>query len=236
MLEKLIIKMLLLLKVIRATIFAKSTRAFYDQISTIYDKIFTSHIIHVENIVNLLISIYPMKNKAILDLGCGTGMLSKALANKGFRVISTDISFESLRVLKKTDPRVSLIQGDAESLALSDHSFKVLVCLGVWRHFTNLEVILDEICRVLSRDAIFILGYFPPKLGGVFHVPENYFGRIMTLLYNTMVNWLGYNDQVDINFEHKTLRAIGERFAQIRKIDSGHHWYLILATNPQFHY
>ena len=157
-------------------------------------------------------------------------MLSNALENKGFRVIGVDISFESLRVLKKTNPRVPLINGHAESLAFSDRSFHALVCLGVWRHFIQLEVILDEIGRVLKKDAIFILGYFPPKLGGIFYVPENYWGRIMVILYNTIIHRLGYDDRIDFDLEKRTFRAITKRFASIIRIDSGHHWYLILAV------
>jgi ubiquinone/menaquinone biosynthesis C-methylase UbiE len=231
--EKSINKMFLLLKIVLAAFIVRSNREFYDRISAIYDRLFTSHAIHIEKIVNLLKSVYYEKNITILDLGCGTGMLAKALKNQNFRVIGFDISYESLCVLEKSNLKMPLIQGCAESLTFSDNSFDVLVCLGVWRHFKKMEGILDEIHRVLRKDAVFIMGYFPPKLGGIFYIPGNFLGRIMALIYETMVNRLGYIDHVNVHFEQKTLQAIGKRFARIRKIDSGKHYYLVLATKAE---
>jgi ubiquinone/menaquinone biosynthesis C-methylase UbiE len=234
MLEKHISRLLLLVKVVWIGLCAGSTRVFYDRISNAYDLVFQDHAIHIENIVNLFNRIYPGKRDCnILDLGCGTGMLSKALINQGFRVIGIDISMKSLRILQRTDRRLTLIQGDVESLPLSGQHLNVLVCLGVWRHLRHLEVVLDEICRVLSKDGNFILGYFPPKLGGLVHIPDSRWGRMIVCLYNKTVHWLGYDDLVDFDLGEQTLETIGKRFDQIHRVVSGQHWYLILACRPR---
>lgn len=228
------IKLLLLFRVAWGALFAGSARVFYDRIANIYDRIFIDHVIHAENIVILLTSIYPDKEKClVLDLGSGTGLLSKALSRQGFRVIGIDISLESLRVFKRTDQWADLIQGEAESLPISDNYFQALVCLGVWRHLKRLEVVLNEICRVLSKDGVFILGYFPPKLGGVLDIPNDRWGRILVDFYHKTVRGLGYEDRVDFELEKRTLQATGKRFEHVRKVNSGQQWHLILAGRPR---
>jgi len=234
MLEKHISKLLLLVKVVWIGLCARSIKVFYDRISNIYDLVFQDHIIHIENIVNLFTSIYHEKRECtILDLGCGTGMLSKALIDHGFHVIGIDISMKSLRILQRTERRLTLIQGDVESLPFSGQHLKDLVCLGVWRHLRHIGVVLDEICRVLSKDGNFILGYFPPKLGGLVHIPDNRWGRMIVNLYNKMVHWLGYDDTVDFDFGEQTLQTIGKRFDHLQRVVSGQHWHLILACRPR---
>jgi ubiquinone/menaquinone biosynthesis C-methylase UbiE len=160
-------------------------------------------------------------------------MLSKAMRNQGFRVIGVDISVESLRVFKRTDQRVSLIQGAGESLPFSNRHFQTIVCLGVWRHLRHPELVLDEICRVLGKDGNLLLGYFPPKLGGLIHIPHNFWGRMLVYLYNKTVHLFGYDDFADFDLEGKTSLTIRKRFEEVRIIDSGQHWHLIQAWYPR---
>jgi ubiquinone/menaquinone biosynthesis C-methylase UbiE len=159
-------------------------------------------------------------------------MFSKAIVDKGFRVVGVDISLESLRILQRAHLPVSLIQADAELLPFSDCQFKVLVCLGVWRHLIHMEWALDEICRVLKKDGNFVLGYFPPKLGGLLHISENLWGRVLVKVYNHVVRRFGYCDIAGSDLERKTLQALSKRFENVHKIDSGEHWHLLLASRP----
>lgn len=210
-----------------------STKIFYDRLSNCYEEIFLDHIVHIETVVTLLTSIYYGRNNCtILDLGCGTGMVSKALTKHGFRVIGIDISLESIRLLKRTNQEVALIQGNIEYLPLQDRCFQTLVCLGTWRHLKNSEVALDEICRVLCKDGNFVVGYFPPKLGGLIYIPNNPWGKMVVWFYNRTVCWLGYDDLIDFDHKGKILQTIRKRFEQVRKIDTGQNWHTILASRP----
>ena len=233
MLEKVIRKLWLLFRMAWTAFFAGSTRAFYDGISPIYESTFLNHIVHVENIVALLASTFSwMEGFIVLDLGCGTGLLSKALSREGFRAIGMDISLQSLQIMQQSDQGVSLIHGDAKSIPFSGCSFQAIVCLGVWRHLPHPEIVLDEICRVLGEDGNFVLGYFPPKLGGLFHIPDNPLGRMLAWSYKKTVRWFGYDDLLDLDLEEQAWQAISNRFDQVHRIESGKHWHLILAHHP----
>ena len=220
----------LLIRLVRIALSIRSTRIFYDKISSMYDMVFQDHMVHVNNCATLLTNLQIEKGeRTVLDLGCGTGMFSKAIVDKNFRVVGVDISLESLRIIRRARLPVSLIQSDAELLPFSECQFKVLVCLGVWRHLIHMELVLDEICRVLKKDGNFVLGYFPPKLGGLLHISENFWGRVLVNAYNHMVCRFGYGDIAGSDLERKTMQALSKRFKNVHKVDSGENWHLLLA-------
>lgn len=231
------IKLWLWMKVIWAALLARSNQVFYDRIASIYDLVFVSHRIHIENIVGLLSRIYPDKKHEtlVLDLGCGTGMLSKALAEKGFIVIGLDISYESICILRKHGMGIDVIQADAQSIPISNECFNSVVCLGVWRHLEDTDRVLDEVCRILSKNGTFILGYFPPAVAGFFHVNQNRLTTLLIWLYQKTILRFGYVDRADFDLEEQTLASARDRFREVDKIVSGSHWHLLCARFPLIH-
>src|SRR5262245_61711580 len=69
--------------------------------------------------------------KAILDMGCGTGRLAVALAERGHRVTGADPSAGMMRVARNRPGtgRVTWIDSDAKSLAL-DTRFDLIFMTG----------------------------------------------------------------------------------------------------------
>jgi len=65
-------------KVIWAALSSRSNQIFYDRISSIYDEVFVDHKIHAETMLKILSDIYTdhKHETLVLDLGCGTGILS----------------------------------------------------------------------------------------------------------------------------------------------------------------
>lgn len=121
----------LLLQVAWAALKSRSNQDFYDEIAPVYDKVFYGHRVHAETIARELSGLYAGKEEEtlVLDLGCGTGMLSRLLAERGFRVIGLDVSFHSLRILNKRK-QLPVLQGDAERLPFTDGCLQCVVCLG----------------------------------------------------------------------------------------------------------
>ena len=106
-----------------------------------------------EHAVELLASrLKPEDHPQLLDAGCGTGLVGRALKAKGFHdVVGIDPSSESLDVAAKAQSYRALAEADFGSLPLnlSDGSFSGLVSVGALSDVANLEEVLREFCRVV---------------------------------------------------------------------------------------
>lgn len=221
-------------RVLLCALACRSNRAFYDRIAPIYDKVFTDHLVHVDTMLTRLMKCYPDKraNVTILDLGCGTGILAKKLRAHGFRVIGLDVSLNSLRFQQRGDTRVSVVQADMGALPLRRDCAQAAVCLGVWRHLENPQRAIDEVRRVLNREGRFIVGYFPPKLGGLVNVPDGIIGRLLIRIYHGLLSPFGYRDNVDPKGENQIRQLINERFDSVATLRSGAHSRLLEGSSP----
>lgn len=86
-----------------------------------------------------------------LDVACGTGQSTRAVAAIAKRVIGIDQSTEMLAEAE-TVAGVEYQQGSAESLPFPDASFD-LVTVGLALHWLNVEQFLHEARRVMRHDS-----------------------------------------------------------------------------------
>jgi|Deesub1362B_J571_1020462.scaffolds.fasta_scaffold02302_6 ubiquinone/menaquinone biosynthesis C-methylase UbiE len=96
--------------------------------------------------------------KLILDYGCGEGVLSVLIGERGFNVIGMDISIPNIiaakEIIKKRDLKIDFIIGDGENLPFEDKSFDLVVASHVLEHLPNIEKSLREIKRVANKAII----------------------------------------------------------------------------------
>ena len=100
------------------------------------------------------------RGKTVLDLGCGGGFMSEALARRGATVIGVDPSEEAIRVAQAHAEserfKIEYEVGYGESIPVADHSVDCIVCVDVLEHVADLDRVLDEVQRVLKPDGVFL--------------------------------------------------------------------------------
>jgi SAM-dependent methyltransferase len=84
-----------------------------------------------------------------LELGCGAGQWSIALAQAGCRPVGIDLSAKQLRYARRASPSLPLVQGSAEELPFADDSFDLVFCDHGAMGFADPDRTIPEAARVL---------------------------------------------------------------------------------------
>ncbi len=127
----------------------------------------------------------------ILDVGCGAGFLSNALAKENLNVTGVDLSPESLKVAMKYDvtKTVKYQTADAYHLPFADHSFDVLTAMDFLEHVEEPKVVIKEFSRVLKPGGLFIFHTFNRNL-------------LAYLIIIKMVEWVVKNTPKNMHVLH----------------------------------
>ena len=94
--------------------------------------------------------------RTVLDLGAGTGKLTRLLVPTGARVIAVEPLAEMRAKLEEVVPGVVVLEGTAEDLPLGDGSIDVVTCAQAF-HWFDLDLALPELHRVLAADGLLVL-------------------------------------------------------------------------------
>ena len=84
----------------------------------------------------------PLRNKKVLDIGCGGGLLAEAMAKEGAIVTGIDMSAAALEAAKQHAEQYQ-VNIDYQETTIEDfvtthpHSFDVITCLEMLEHVPN---------------------------------------------------------------------------------------------------
>lgn len=117
-----------------------------------YNRIFSTHGLRTGDsyYIWILSLLGKLKEKTVLDIACGEGVLSHQASKRGARVFGIDISFEALKKAKKNKSSSCFALCDGESLCFN-YKFDYITCLGSLEHYPSPEKGCKEIVRLLKN-------------------------------------------------------------------------------------
>ena len=128
-----------------------------------------------------------VRGKRVLDAGCGTGYLTRQLADRGAEVVGVDFSPRMIEVARKHNLELDFrVDSTSELATCSNQEFDLLVSNYVLMDTPELEAAVGSFFRVLKPGATAIVVFshpcFPagratPGKGDAisYHFPQSYF-------------------------------------------------------------
>ena len=135
-----------------APIYEKAMRADYKYYKFMYDRIPSK-----------------IRNKEVLEIATGPGLLAKHVAYAAKRIVATDYSEGMIREAKKGEhaDNLSFEIADAANLPYEDHSFDVVLIANALHVMPKPEKALSDIDRVLKEDGLLIAPNFVSHKTGI---------------------------------------------------------------------
>jgi ubiquinone/menaquinone biosynthesis C-methylase UbiE len=91
-----------------------------------------------------------LKNKVVLEIGCGEGDLSEFVSRYAKKVYAMDLNPLVLEVVKKRE-NIEYVVGDATKMEFPDNSFDFIIASEVLEHIEEDRKVLKEMKRVLKK-------------------------------------------------------------------------------------
>lgn len=149
---------------------ADSVRAYFESEASFWRSIYARKdvyaVIYQDRQAAVLLQVDRLalpKGSRVLDVGCGAGLTSVSLAQRGLAVDAVDVApamLEQTRKLAKDSgvaQNVQTSEGDVRHLPFPNGTFNLVVALGVLPWITSLDAPMREMARVLCIGGYLIM-------------------------------------------------------------------------------
>ena len=138
----------------------------YNLIAKIYDKLYNPAIITEEPTFLKLVG--NVKNKKVLDVGCGTGRYTIMFSKKGAKVEGIDISQKMLNIARQkaeeNKVKIKLINGNMLNLPYESNKFDIIVSSLALDHVKEYDKAISEFVRVCKPRGKIIFSVLHPDI------------------------------------------------------------------------
>jgi ubiquinone/menaquinone biosynthesis C-methylase UbiE len=117
----------------------------------------------------MMFSLVPknLKNKKLLDIGCGPGVHIKEYSKRGANCVGIDISDEMIKLAKKHCPQGEFYVGSAYKLNVKNNTYDIVTASLLLDHIKDINKAIKEIKRVLKKNGLLIFSV-PHPITNVF--------------------------------------------------------------------
>ncbi len=92
----------------------------------------------------------------VVDLGCGSGVFTGVLQQRGYRCVGVDLSPKLIALAQANFPGIDFHVGDIEHLPFADASFDGVLLSGVVHHLPEPSRCAEEVFRILRPGGKFV--------------------------------------------------------------------------------
>lgn len=99
-----------------------------------------------------------LKDKDILDIGCGGGNIGTKIRDKVKCITNMDISFNALLHARRRigSERSKYVQGNMLALPFKVTSFDIIICYAALHHIEDMDTVAKEIKQLLKDNGTFL--------------------------------------------------------------------------------
>lgn len=145
---------------------------------------YTNTSITEKRLERLVGDLSQLKDKLVLEIGCGSGRFTEVLLEYGAIVVSTDMS-TAVIANKKNFPITEshyILQADMNDLPFKNEIFDYVVCVGVLQHTPNSFDSIENSQRVLKKGGVYVLDHYTHTLS--YYTKTTFFFRKVISFYD----------------------------------------------------
>ncbi|MBN9671480.1 class I SAM-dependent DNA methyltransferase [Roseibium aggregatum] len=136
---------------------SETVASYYDQFAETYDTTLAGWNYHAPDETVALMAPHLLPGARILDVGCGTGLVSEALKKRAsYRVDGIDISPASLTLAEQRGTYERLICHDLQKhpLPCRDDDYDAAISVGVLTYIEDLLSLFRDLCRCVRGGGV----------------------------------------------------------------------------------
>jgi ubiquinone/menaquinone biosynthesis C-methylase UbiE len=135
-------------------------RRYYDEFSTHYERERHDGYHRLIDRLEVDLALRYARGRDVLEAGCGTGLILRALAAEARRAVGLDLSAGMLR--RAAGRGLTVVQGSIVDLPFADASFDVVCSFKVLAHVEHIERAVAELARVTRPGGVMVLEFYNP--------------------------------------------------------------------------